>query len=273
MKISGETKVSEVIKTSSKAIDALISISAKFNKLRNPLLRKIMAPRVTLEQAAKIGGIRTEDLFSVLSPLGFEAEEHSSTNGNKKKEEKAPAFLEGVKEDDILFIDVRPMLANGEDPLNYILKRIKEMKVEQVFCIINSFEPIPLIHLLEKKGYESFVKYTDADQVGTYFHKVNSDDEPQLEPKSVDSVQEDFAALLEQYQGHIVETDVRNLEMPLPMLTILDILETLPDDNILFVHHKKIPVYLLPELESKGFEYFIQEIAEGDVKLIIRHKS
>jgi hypothetical protein len=83
---------------------------------------------------------------------------------------------------------------------------------------------------------------------------------------------EDFEQMLESYKGFIKETDVRNLEMPLPMLTILELLESLPQNYILYVHHKKIPVYLLPEIEDKGFEYFINEIAEGDVKLIIRHK-
>ncbi len=63
--------------------------------------------------------------------------------------------------------------------------------------------------------------------------------------------------------------DVRNLEMPLPMMTILEAIENLPGDYALFVYHKRIPVFLLPELASKGFEYRINEISNGEVHLLI----
>jgi hypothetical protein len=53
------------------------------------------------------------------------------------------------------------------------------------------------------------------------------------------------------------------------MLTILDVLEHLPQGKALYVHHKRIPVYLLPELAEKGFEYRIKEIKEGEVHLLI----
>lgn len=35
------------------------------------------------------------------------------------------------------------------------------------------------------------------------------------------------------------------------------------------MNHKRIPVFLLPELVERGLEYRVKEIAEGDVKLFI----
>jgi TusA-related sulfurtransferase len=69
----------------------------------------------------------------------------------------------------------------------------------------------------------------------------------------------------------IHEIDVRNLEMPLPMLTILQELESLKENEVLYVHHKKIPQYLLPELEERKFKTWITEINSENVKLLI-HK-
>jgi hypothetical protein len=57
--------------------------------------------------------------------------------------------------------------------------------------------------------------------------------------------------------------------MPLPMHTILEALETLPLGKALFVYHKRIPVFLLPELEQQGFNYRIQEISDAEVHLLI----
>ena len=57
--------------------------------------------------------------------------------------------------------------------------------------------------------------------------------------------------------------------MPLPMLTIIDKLESLNVDTALFVYHKRIPVFLLPELKEKKFNFLIKEIDNSEVHLLI----
>jgi hypothetical protein len=57
--------------------------------------------------------------------------------------------------------------------------------------------------------------------------------------------------------------------MPQPMITILDALERINDGEALFVYHKRIPVYLLPELAERGFESRIKEVRDGEVNLLI----
>jgi hypothetical protein len=57
--------------------------------------------------------------------------------------------------------------------------------------------------------------------------------------------------------------------MPLPMVTILSELEKLPEHKALFVLHKKVPVYLLPELKDRGFSYLIQNTPDDKVNLLI----
>jgi TusA-related sulfurtransferase len=62
---------------------------------------------------------------------------------------------------------------------------------------------------------------------------------------------------------------VRALEMPLPMITILNEIKKMEDNQALYVQHKKVPHFLLPELKDSGFSYLIKEDGEGDVKLLI----
>ena len=57
--------------------------------------------------------------------------------------------------------------------------------------------------------------------------------------------------------------------MPLPMSSILNELYTLPEDHLLFVHHKKVPKFLFPELVERGFQWRIQIISTDDIKLLI----
>ncbi len=53
------------------------------------------------------------------------------------------------------------------------------------------------------------------------------------------------------------------------MMTILEELDQLPADHALYVNHKRIPMFLLPELEDRKFEHRSWEIEEGNVKLLI----
>jgi uncharacterized protein (DUF2249 family) len=53
------------------------------------------------------------------------------------------------------------------------------------------------------------------------------------------------------------------------MLTILDALDKLPEEQALHVIHKRIPVFLLPELTDRKFDYRIKEVTDGEVYLLI----
>jgi hypothetical protein len=53
------------------------------------------------------------------------------------------------------------------------------------------------------------------------------------------------------------------------MHTILEALNTLPVNEALFVYHKRIPVFLLPELEERKFTYRINEVSDAEVHLLI----
>jgi hypothetical protein len=59
------------------------------------------------------------------------------------------------------------------------------------------------------------------------------------------------------------------MEMPKPMMTILEALDVLADDQALYVYHKRIPVFLLPELQERKFDYRIKKIGDGEVYLLI----
>ena len=81
-----------------------------------------------------------------------------------------------------------------------------------------------------------------------------------------------YEDLERKYEGKLTEIDVRDLEMPMPMVTILEAIETLEEGHALYVHHKRLPQYLLPELKEREFDYKAQEVDEDNMKLIIFRK-
>jgi uncharacterized protein (DUF2249 family) len=265
MIINANTRIAPILKQNAGALDAIVSISPKFEKLRNPLLRKVMAPRTSLAAACKFGGCSIDDFFGKLEPLGFEIDRRTVVAEEEKK--PIPAFMHALDKLGVTDLDVRPVIASGSDPLNIIMEKVKSIQPGQVLKIINTFEPTPLVLMLEKKGFETFVDEISANHIETYFFKKNHSAPPAKEKPAPTAA--DWDQVISRFAGQLREVDVRHLEMPQPMLTILEALDTLLPQNALFVYHKRIPVFLLPELAQRGFEYRIKEITDGEVHLLI----
>lgn len=276
MNINAQTKISALIKAHQGSIEAIASVAKPLEKLRNPILRKIMAGRVNIKEAAAMGGCTVEAIVKALKPLGFVFENNTTASGDDK-ETNVPGWLQHTPENDIHFMDVRPIIDHGSDPLKAIMAEFKKVPEGEILCIINSFVPTPLIHLLTQNGKaESYTNSKDAKEHYTYFfksgkktppaetatpsgdHKVNMDDGAQ------------FNAVCNRFTEEQRTTiDVRHLEMPQPMETILAALKTLPDHHALYVHHKRVPVYLLEELADKDYEVHIHTISETEVKMLL----
>lgn len=265
MQINAGTKIAAILKQSPDALEAIISISPRFEKLRNPFLRKVMAGRTSLAMAAKVGGCKVEDFFNRLKPLGFEID--AATTIKEEEKSPLPPLIRKLRKEQIVELDVRPVIASGKDPLSLIVKEVNAIQPGQVLKIINTFEPTPLMVLLEKQGFSSYADGIKDDWVETYFYKTDAAT-PVLKSTTEDS-SEGWDIVIARFEHHTITIDVRQLEMPGPMMTILESLETLPADTALYVYHKRIPVFLLPELADRGFGYRIKEISDGDVRLLI----
>jgi uncharacterized protein (DUF2249 family) len=266
MIINTNTKIAAIIKEHPGALDAIVSISPKFEKLRNPMLRKLMAGRTSVAMASRIGGCKADDFFAKLQPLGFEIDRVPAAVVVEKN--GVPDFILSLQPEEIAVLDVRPVIAAGEDPLQIILQEVKALRANQVLKIVNTFEPTPLMMLLQKQGFESYADVVSDDLIETYFYKKTITKEQTKDAKHTSSSQS-WDEIIARFKDKIQTIDVRSLEMPLPMLTILDALDNLPADTALYVYHKRIPVFLLPELDQRKFESRIKEVSDGEVHLLI----
>lgn len=266
MVINPNTKIAALIKANPEALEAIISITPRFEKLRNPIMRKLMAGRTSIAMASKISGCGLQAFYEKLMPLGFEVDSQVAEVAEKKH--SVPAFLHRLTDADIVTLDVRKTIEEGKDPLPDILEGIKKVPLNGALKVINSFEPTPLIKLLEKQGFAAFVDDAQEDAIETWFYKEKGGS-TSMDTSVSNTAKEGWDELLAQYEGRLEKTDVRELPMPLPMHTILELLDMLPEERALFVEHKRIPVFLLPELRERGFDYRIKEISEGHVQLLI----
>ena len=274
--ITAKTKISELIKANSKSVDAIASLAKPLEKLKNPILRKIMASRVTIGEAAKMGGTTVEEFKRVLLPLGFTFDLEIAASEETASEAK-PTWLQQAIKTEIDFYDVRPIIDNGADPLKEILGRFKTTEPGKILCIINNFVPTPLIHLLkQEKAEATFVETISEKEFNTYFLKKEKEEKSSSvtaeEKLNMDDA-ESFATICNKFtKEQTKEIDVRELEMPGPMEKILSELQELPAGKALFINHKRVPVYLLEELADKNYQVHINNREEGNVKMLIFKK-
>ena len=230
--ITPETKISELIEMNPEAIEAIASINKHFRKLNNPFLRKTLAKRVSIRDAAKIGNVSVETFMKKLESIGFKTGMNNSTAHSleEKPEQEVNIELTNNKEqmtnpvDVKIELDVRPGLEKGIDPFQEIMKNIKTLKEGEVLKVINSFEPLPLINILRSKGYKSWTE-REGDAVITYFQKspeaVKAEQKGESEPVQ-EFAPESFEATMARFAGKMIDLDVRGLEMPEPMMRILE---------------------------------------------------
>ncbi len=175
MVILASTKLRDAFSEHPKLKDTLIEMSPKFEKLKNPLVFKVVERWVTFGDIARVGNLSVcEVLHRVNSAIGMEKELFKRApecvkeiETDEGREGERPDWLENIKER--LLIDVR-----GRDGffLNEILFALKTLRLDQILLVINSFYPAPLIKMLREAGYEFFYENPHTEEHRLYIKKV-----------------------------------------------------------------------------------------------------
>ncbi len=260
--ITKDWRVAQVLDRYPATLDAFLEVSPHFSKLKNKILRKTIARRVTLEQAARVGGVNVNNLLMKLNmKAGLEMDTNKLTESNIEHEERnvVPDYKE-------VLLDVRPIIESGTDPFKSIMKKVKEMKKDEMLHLINSFEPVPLYSVMQTKGYV-YASEKSGDEWHIWFWKNEASTQKPDTVKNIDSTVENKGP------EKIEEIDVRGMEPPRPMVTILETINRLDDYTILLVHHHREPVLLYDKLEELGYEAETEKIEENYYKVIIKRSG
>ena len=267
MKINGHTRIKALLdQDQNRVMERLIKLNPNFSKLRNPILQNLLARRVTIADACKVAKCKMEDFLDSMQQIGFMVEKTVT----KPPLAKANA-IDFSRKAMVMELDARGYLEQKKDPLKEILGMANRAGIGERLKIINSFEPVPLISLLIDKGFLYQTEYIADNVVITWFEKKRPQavtipklsDPSHAEKRVFDLALQGFA------QGKVKYIDVRELEMPQPMIQILAKIDTLNEDELLYVYHKKLPVYLIPELNKRGLKFVINHTSDNALDMLI----
>lgn len=165
-------------------------------------------------------------------------------------------------------LDVRPLLAAGEDPLRVIMDAADTVDFGGALVIDAPFNPSPLRRILAARGFSSYGRVLGPGHWRVFFHLNGGQDwerdaEVEVGPEGAMTWREDDGL-------HI---DVRKLKPPQPMLAVLRLLETASPAEVVVVHHERVPQFLLPELAERGWAVANMVEETANVRLWLRREG
>lgn len=175
-----------------------------------------------------------------------------------------PEGLRGIAADRIVAVDVREELRAGREPFSLIMAARRDVPAGGALSVRAIFEPVPLYAVLGKQGFAHFTEQLGEDDWKVWFYPADA--EPQAR---VEAARSGPSEPSEEGEG-VVVLDVRDLEPPEPMARTLEALERLPPGGTLLHINVRVPQFLLPQLEERGYRYEIREQGPGLVRVFIQ---
>lgn len=278
--IHADERVSAVLARDAALVEVFAAAAPAFARLRNPSMRRVMSRLVTVEQAARVAGIDPALLLARLNAhIGCAAQplEKDGTMENTQRaaapagEERPPA-LARIPESSVVVCDVREELRAGREPFSLIMTALRQVRPGGALAVRAIFEPVPLYAALKRHGLVHWTERSAADDWTVWFYADGPAATPASAP-AAEVVPGEDAAHAPDGGGDVVVLDVRDLEQPEPMMRTLEALEGLARGATLVQINRRVPQFLLPMLEQRGFTWEVREQGEGLVRLFIRHAA
>jgi uncharacterized protein (DUF2249 family) len=265
--ISGDMTVARLLDEHPVLLDVLVDYHPHFKQLRHRLLRRLMAPRVTVRQAARIAGVPEAELIGALCRAvggAISVDERVERTQEQSESTAKPAFLAALPQSRHVHLDAREDIRQGKEPFARIMAAVKGLHEDAVLVLRAPFEPFPLYDVLGTRGFAHWTERHAAADWSVWFYRDASAPGP---------VQVRGERSMPTGWSESIKVDVRGLEPPQPMMRVLERLDALRPGERLEVLHDRRPLFLYPQLEAQGFAHTTEHVAPGLVRITITRRS
>jgi uncharacterized protein (DUF2249 family) len=179
-----------------------------------------------------------------------------------------PPQLASLPSERLVDVDVRDDLRSGREPFARIMAARQSLPEGSVMRLRAIFEPVPLYGVMERQGLAHWTEHLAADDWRVWFYPA---------APGGPAAAEDEPAPVDGHDGEggdgVVVLDVRGLEPPEPMVRTLAALEALAPGETLVQLNERVPRFLLPEAERRGFTCEVREQEDGPVRVFFRRAA
>jgi len=263
--------LADAIAGNADAADRLATLNPALAGLLDPAHRHAMTSRIRLGEVARVAGVSFETLCRALRG------EASASESSRDPEPDRPSPREGKTADDWFeqaerlsapHLDVRPLLASGQDPFSQVMSMSAQVQPGGFMVVDAPFDPAPLRRVLAKKGFTSLGR-----QFGPSHWRICWRREMilQVEAETDEPMPRHGPEPWNDADG--THLDVRGLQPPEPLTRVLDLIDQGETDNLV-LHHDREPVFLYPMLAERGWSCLSVEHLPGEVRIrLVREPS
>jgi uncharacterized protein (DUF2249 family) len=142
-------------------------------------------------------------------------------------------------------LDVRPILRGGGEPFEKIMQTIDALAPDEGLRLYATFKPVPLFQMLGRKGFAHEARKIEGGDWEVLFRRAEAPVEGETSASAEAPDTHDWPEPAQQM-------DNRDLEPPEPMVRILAALETMQSGDVLEALLCREPMFLFPELATRG---------------------
>ncbi len=157
--MNGKTRLSEALAASPDVLEYVISLNRHdFERLRNPLLQKVMPPRISLSRVAAIAKVPEKEFLAKINELaGLNADDEivdSATEVLPQSPLEKPDWMLNLDNNSIVWVDVTAIDDKQGDPMPPINIAVNTAAPGKVIGIKHRWEPQPFYDIWHSRGFE-----------------------------------------------------------------------------------------------------------------------
>lgn len=168
MDITPNTKIFDLLEAHPHLEHFIINLAPSFKDLKNPLLRKSVGKVATLDQIARIGGLKVEVFVNAIRQAMDQNKLVNSTfNMDDEADNSEPDWIFAQP---TLAFNGNDLLADNKNPLLEISRNVDLLDLGQTLTLLTDFKPLPLIDKMEGRGVITYSKEVNGKFL-TYFRR------------------------------------------------------------------------------------------------------
>lgn len=148
-------RLKEALDLDPRVVGYVISLNPHdFERLRNPLMRRLMAPRITLSRVAAMAGGSQEELLERIAALGGVGMETGHPERPVPQSPKeAPPWVADAASQGASTVDLLPLdEALDGDPMPPVMRAVKALAPGEVLLVKHRWEPQPFYDVWSRMG-------------------------------------------------------------------------------------------------------------------------